>query len=189
MRPLLALALLCLLITAGCQSPLAALVGAEEEVSLRHYRDSALGLDMGFPEGWSFTEKKETTASGPIHSLFFEPISAAWTRRFTVRLQIPDRRDTGRSLEDFRNEFMERLGRSDNIRLQDTAWTSLSGERAFRAQYAVRMNGTDYTRHIEFLSLPEGQDVSLSFEVDAKHAGPDIVVYKAVAERFRYTPR
>lgn len=189
MRLLLASALLCLLLTAGCESPVAASIGADEDPSLRNYRDSALGLDMGYPEGWTFTEKKEATASDSIHTLYFEAIAAQWTRRFTVRLQIPDRPDTGRTLEDFRDEFMERLDRSAHVRLEDTAWSTLSGQRAFRARYAVRMDGADFTRHIEFLSLPGKHDVSLSFEVDAKHIGGDIVVYRAVAERFRYTPR
>lgn len=180
-----------LLVTAslpGCRQLLPG-VAPGDEPELRVYRDTLLGLDMGYPDGWAFTGKESYSPSGKTHDLYFEPPNTLWTRRFAVKVVIPGRTPEGRDVEDFKAEFLERLrDRAAVLRLDDTSWSTLGGERAFQARYTTLLDGRPFTRNTEYLCHRGGRDVSLAFEVSDAHAGEDIVLYQRVTDRFRYHP-
>ena len=160
---------------------------AKKTIALRTYRDSLLDLDLGYPEGWVFSEKKSVSYTAATHDLTFQPMDFLWTRRFLVKVKIPDRLAEDRTLEDFKEEYMGRLAAAgDDVRLADTGLAALGGEPAFRARYATVMDGKPFTRHTEYLCLRGGRDISLSFEVADGHADEDIVLYRQIAERFRF---
>lgn len=174
------------LIPTACLPPVPGL-DDEPAVSLRTYRDSLLDLDLGYPEGWVISEKKTLTFTAATHDLTFQPMDVLWTRRFLVKVMIPDRIPVDRTLADFKDEYLRRLAAgADGVRIEDTAWASLGGEPAYRARYATLMNGRPFTRHTDYLCLRGGRDVSLSFEVADEHADEDIVLYRSIAERFRF---
>lgn len=158
-----------------------------EEIALRTYRDSLLDLDIGYPEGWTFDDRKTISGHAATYDLTFEPQNTLWTRRFLVKVIIPHRLPEDRTLEDFKAEYLARLASAgDDVRLADTGRADLGGEPAFRARYATVMNGKPFTRHTDYLCLRAGRDVSLSFEVDDGHAEEDIGLYRRIAERFRF---
>lgn len=170
----------------GCR-PIVPGIADGEEIALRTYRDTLLDLDMGYPEGWTFTEKKSVGGHATTYDLVFEPQNTLWTRRVLVKVIIPHRLPEDRTLEDFRAEYLARLADAgDNVRLADTGRAALGGEPAFRARYATVMNGGPYTRHTDYLCYREGRDVSLSFEVADGRAEDDIELYRRIAERFRF---
>lgn len=164
-------------------------LGSDPDIALRTYRDTSLHLDLGYPEGWTFDEKKTFGSAGVAHDLYFEPLDVLWTRRFAVKVVIPDRISPSRTLDTFKVEYLERLAdRGVALDADDTAWSTLGGERAFRAQYAVHMDGKPFTRHADWLCLRDGRDVSLSFEVADAHADEDIVLNRNIVDRFRFIP-
>lgn len=164
-------------------------IAPDPDIKLRTYRDSLLQLDLGYPEGWTFSEKKTFNSAGVAHDLFFEPIDVEWTRRFTVRVVIPSRISLSRTVDTFKVEYLDRLAdRGVVLTADDTAWSTLGGERAFRASYAVYMDGKAFTRHDDWLCLRGGRDISLSFEVADSHADEDIALNRSVVGRFRFNP-
>ncbi len=174
------------LLLPGCGRIIPGMAG-EENIALRTYRDTLLDLDLGYPEGWSFTERRSVSNYTATHDLTFEPRNTLWTRRFHIKVMIPHRLPDDRTLEDFKAEYLARLAAAgDNVRLADTGAAVLGGEPAFRARYATVMNGKPFTRHTDYLCLRRGRDVSLSFEVADDHAGEDIELYRRIAERFRF---
>jgi hypothetical protein len=174
------------LLLPGCRQLIPG-ISSEEDIALRTYRDTLLDLDLGYPEGWTFTEKKSVSSHAATHDLAFEPQNTLWTRRFLVKVMIPHRLPDDRTLEDFKAEYLARLAAAgDNVRLADTGAAVLGGVPAFRARYATVMNGKPFTRHTDYLCLRGGRDVSLAFEVADDHAEEDIELYRRIAERFRF---
>lgn len=162
-------------------------VGSDPELRLRTYRDTLLHLDLGYPEGWTFSEKKNSTSAGVSHDLYFEPLDVLWTRRFTVKVVIPDNPTPSRTVDTFKVEYLDRLARRGVILgAADTAWSTLGGERAFRARYVVFLDGRAHTRHADWLCVRSGRDFSLSFEVADAHADEDIVLHRGIVDRFRF---
>jgi hypothetical protein len=159
----------------------------EETIPLRTYRDSILDLDLGYPEGWAFTDKSKFIQGGRSVDTYFEPPDPQWTRRFTVKVVLPDRPPLDRTVEAYRAEYLDRLGdRSATVRIIDTSWSTLGGRSAWRARYDVLMDGKAFTRHTDYLTVKDGRDYALVFEVAADRAEPDIVLFDRVAERFRF---
>jgi hypothetical protein len=155
--------------------------------SLRTYRDTLLQLDLGYPEGWTFSEKKSFLPAGTSHDLYFEPLDMLWTRRYTVKVVIPDRIAPSRTVDTFKVEYLERLAdRGVVLDGDDTAWSTLGGERAFRAAYTLYRDEKAFTRHADWLCRRNGRDVSLGFEVAEAHAEEDIVLNRSFVERFRF---
>lgn len=175
---------------AGCRPGLPVL-GSDpadgEAVNLRTYRDSLLDLDLGYPEGWTFTDKTTFTLVGRSVDTYFEPQETQWTHRFTVKVVTPDRLPNERMLDEFREEYQARLlTRASTVRIADTGWSTLGGRPAWRARYDVLMDGKPFTRHTDYLSVKDGRDFSLAYEVSADHADPVIVLSEKIAERFRH---
>lgn len=160
-----------------------------DEIPLRTYRDTLCQVDLGYPEGWTFTEKTSYNLEGRVHDLQFEPMRMEWTRRFAVKVVAPDRPLATRTLSHLKEEIMERLRRAQPPpHLDDTAATMLGGEPAFFVRYTTFMNGQPFVRHEDIVGHRGGRDVALSFEVAADHAGADIVLFRKIADRFRFDP-
>lgn len=165
------------------------LVPPGEDVPLREYRDTLLRVDLGYPEGWTSTEKSSFITGGRVHNLFCEPPGTEWTRRFAVRVKAPDRFPAGRTLDDLKGELLGRLAAPPGpVRLDDTAAAILGGEPAFLARYTTFLDGKAFVRHVDIVCLRDGRDVALRFEVADAHAGADIVLFRRIADRFRFDP-
>lgn len=184
--PIPLLALVLLLTLPSCQQGLIGL-SPGEEILLQVYRDSLLNLDLGYPEGWSFVQKTTYSNSGKTHDLYFEPINTLWTRRFTVKILVPDALREDRTLAHLKAELLERLAeRAPILRVDDTSFTTLGGEPAFQARYTTFMDGKPFVRNADIVCLRGGRDMSLSFEIAEEHAEENVVLYRSIKDRFRF---
>lgn len=158
-----------------------------DEIPLREYQDSLLNLDVGYPEDWTFTQKTSYTHYGKVHDLYFEPLNTLWTRRFTVKVIVPDSPREDRTLAHLKAELQERLAdRAPILRIDDTSFTTLGGEPAFQARYTAIMDGKPFLRHADIVCLRGGRDISLSFEIADEHAQENVVLYRSIEDRFRF---
>jgi hypothetical protein len=180
----------CLMALMACRGILPSPSGNSGEPPLSTYRDSLLDLDMQYPQGWIPDTKKSFSGSGTTYDVFFQPTNTLATRRFTVKIIIPQAPDTLRSLGDFKSEVVERLvAAGDGIRMVDSGATDLGGEPGFQAEYQTFLDGKPYVRTIHIICRRNHRDVGITFETAESadnSSDEDLVLFARVAERFKF---
>lgn len=186
-----AAALGCLMALMACQGILPSSSGADTDgTPLSTYRDSILDLDMQYPQGWVPNVKKSFSQTGKTYDVFFEPPNTLATRRFTVKIIIPDHVDSARTLGDYKGEFTGRLAAAGgDIRMVDSGAVALGGEAGFQAEYQTFLDGKPYVRVVEIICLRNGRDVALTFETAESTADDDLLLFARVADRFAFYSR
>jgi hypothetical protein len=163
---------------------------AQNEPPLSAYRDSLLDLDMQYPQGWVPSTKKSYGEAGKTYDVFFEPPNTLATRRFTIKIIVPDAYPEDRTLGDYKAEFTERLRQAGSgIRMVDSGAVRLGGEPAFQAEYQTFMDGKPFVRVVEIICLRRGRDVGITFETAESGADDDLILFARVADRFAFYSR